>query len=118
MIESGWRLPNERENNVIDQLVAGMGDSAIARQQWNRALVRTIDSDGCFEIQPERDSPRLPFSGLAVEGAATTPANVVPVSALLHVRDGLLAELEIYVPDGTPVDDSFWTRTLDVWSGA
>ncbi len=70
--------------------------------QIESALVRTIDSDGSIQIEPQNDIRAPVVKRIPVE-ADTVDEDGVPVHFLLHVLDSRASELEIYKADGSQI---------------
>jgi hypothetical protein len=76
--------------------------------------VETLDELGSLRLHSTCEP--IPFvSSVPVEGEARDKDGVL-IHVLLHARQGIPVELEIYKEDGSPIVDSEALRTLDVFS--
>lgn len=109
-----FRVPTGQELALLYRLLEtdfpGQRD---LREQIDRSLVRRIDENGSLEflVGPELRAPveaRIPTEGYTVD------TDGVLVHVLLHVLDGLVAELEIYKEDSSPVHTAPSAATLQL----
>lgn len=94
------RAATAAETAVLKELVnATVDEGHVLLKQIESVKVRPIDSDGSLELVPPPDSPKAAVVGrVPVEGEVEDHDGIV-VHVLLHVVDGLVAELEIYRDD-------------------
>jgi hypothetical protein len=117
MLDPDFRRIAARERHIIDKLLAAdFPGRAELRAQCADALVKVIDREGSFTIQPPAGAPpaqvrqRVAIEAFypdreGVEGvAADEAAFLTPcVHVLLHVRHGRAHEIEIYKDDGSAI---------------
>ena len=85
------------------------------REQLDSARVRRIDeyddNYGSVEFVVDHARP-APVTAYMVAEAGTEDEDGVPVEVLLHVRDGVLRELEVVKADGSPLIRSLRAEEL------
>jgi len=117
MLDPDFRPIAARERRIIDKLLAAdFPGRAEFRAQCADALVKVIDQEGSFVIQPSASAPLVRLrQRVAMEAfypdregvedvAPDQAAFLTPcVHVLLHVRDGRAHEIEIYKDDGAAI---------------
>lgn len=73
---------------------------------------RWIDVEGSLELVPAQGAPRAAVEDRVPVEAEIPDNDGINVRVLLHVVDGLLAELEIYKDDLTPIQISLRPEDL------
>lgn len=66
-------------------------------------MVREIDEEGSLAVKVAPHSERIPSDERVPVEAVAVDLDGMPVRALLHVQNGLAAEIEILRDDGLPV---------------
>jgi len=104
-LDESWRLPNNAELAVLERLLAAEGPGIDRlRQQLPGLRVRPLDQDGCLELKVENKLRTDVAFAVPVEATFSVSGGPFdPFSAnahvLLHIKDGLLHELEFYTDD-------------------
>ena len=112
-----WRQATRYERALLDRLLEPEFPGANElRQQLSGARVRTIDSEGSLELAVS--SGPVARADSVVMNGTYLDLDGVPVEILVHVRDGRLAELEIYKADGTPIRRRPEPLGLELFVGA
>jgi|SRR5437016_13598545 len=114
-IEQQFRPPTAAEAEVIQRLVAAdfPGKREIAGQ-LRSYRVRRIDDEGSLTLEVNGNALAAKVAkGIPVEAEAPD-ADGILVHFLLHVINGIAAELEIYKDDGTPIRRMPRADELDV----
>jgi hypothetical protein len=112
------RQLTNHEKEIIEKLLSvDFPDRDILKQQAALAEAEPIgDSDnyGSIYLSTDQSVPRasvkqrVPVEGLVVDATGEQ------VNILLHVIDGIIAELEIVKLDGTPIQGSLDASRIDV----
>lgn len=99
-----WRKPTPEENGLLAALLTPEfpGRDEL-RQQLKGCLVRVLDDEGSLEVQVYGAPPAAAVVDAIPVDATATDSDGVVLNAFIHVRDGLLAELEVIKVDGTPL---------------
>ena len=98
-----FRRPSKAEDRIIQLLLSSEFPGAPAlREQMSKALVRRIDAEGSLEIS-SGDGPHAAVVRRVPVEAEAEDSDGVTIHVLLHVVDGLMRELEIYLEDSAPV---------------
>ena len=93
------------------------------RRQLEQCLVRIIDEEGSLEFKVESKVSAPVARRVPVE-AEMRDEDGIPVRLLLHVVDNVVAELDVYKADGSPLIKELTPSALrlvnpdeDIWLG-
>ena len=103
-IENEFRKPTAMERNLFNHLLDTQfeGKTEIAKQLDN-CEVRTIDEEGSLELRPSDANGLAPVEKTIPIEAEGIDEDGVCIHWLLHVRKGIVTELEVYKDDGSPI---------------
>jgi hypothetical protein len=105
---SEFRPPNENTILTLRRLLSAEfpGNTALIAQ-LPHIEVRNIDAEGSLEIRVTEDNKACVHSTVPVEASYSDTGNSDPfaprVRILLHVRNGLMHELEFFKDDGSRI---------------
>jgi hypothetical protein len=101
------RKVNEQEISLVESLLGRSVPGADAlRSQLADSLVRPMNDDGTilrFKVSPQAVPATLPYKQNVAVEAVAKDLDGCRVEVLLHVKDGLIYELEYVKVDGTPL---------------
>jgi hypothetical protein len=99
-----FRHPTEAERRVLEALLTAdfPGQKQLLKQLSGLA-VRQVDENGSLELVPSSDAGRAVVERRIPVEAELNDRDEIAIHVLLHVMDGLIAELEIYRDDLRPV---------------
>jgi hypothetical protein len=109
-----FRDPTERERGLLGALLSSAFEgSAGLMSQLKEIRVSPIDADGSLTLKPKSSKPATVLHRIPVEGSYPD-SDGVRVHVLLHVKDGLLHELEVFREDAGVVSVPPSADKLDV----
>jgi Domain of unknown function (DUF6984) len=121
-IERNFRPLRERERTILRKLFARSFDGkAEIEHQCEDALVKIVDPEGSFAIEPTVDLRARVDQRIVVEAwyrddnHQSLPGSV-SVHVLLHVVDGRAVELEIYKDDGSEIIAPAEIAAFEFWN--
>lgn len=105
-MEETYRKPSDRERKILERLVyLDFTGTQALRNQLDGILVRSLDDSdnyGSIELRAS-DSKKAEVSQRIPVEAHAQDKDGVKIEALLHIRDGMLHELEFLKSDGSPI---------------
>ena len=98
------RRPTSAERSLLARLLAAdfPGARELRQQAATLRVVKAL-ADGTLDLHVDAGAPRADVPSRVPVEADYDDEDGVPVSLLLHVLDGMLAELEVVKADGSPV---------------
>ena len=101
---------NEREllTKLLDVNFPGRDE---LRQQLETAAAKVIDENGSLALQCGPGRPAPVKCRVATEGECAD-ADGIAIHVLLHVKDGMMHELEVFKDDGSPIRNPPAARDL------
>ena len=109
------RRPTSAERAVLAKLLAGdfPGVQDLRRQAASLRVMEAL-ADGTLDLHVDADAPRADVESRVPVEAAYDDEDGVPVMILMHVLNGVLAELEVVKADGSPIARPPAQARLDV----
>lgn len=111
-MNSNFRPLTTRERELLEAL---LGEEFPGRDQLRTQMdsvaAKEIDQDGSLALQPGSGERAPVKTSVPTEGQCAD-ADGKPVHILLHVRDGLMTEMEVFREDSTPVLNPPLARNL------
>jgi len=108
------RKLTKNEQGILNQLMqADFHGNAKIQEQIKFALVEKIDENGSLRFSVDSQSKALVLKRIPVE-AIIKDADGVTVHILLHVLNGLIAELEIYKEDNSKLLEEITPSNMEI----
>jgi hypothetical protein len=104
MTSERFRNPTDFERTLFEKLLSKefLGKEEV-RSQLQSVEVMDVDPFKSIQLRPVHNAKPAPVSGRIPVEASAADCDSVPIYLLLHVVNGMVAELQIYKADGSPI---------------